>query len=161
MKSSDDLQELIAALEATPNKLSQLIAGLSTANVRWKPGEEFSIIENICHLRDLEVEGYTSRIRRIINEQEPVLSDIDGARLAVERDYQNDDVVKACDAFAQARSENVRLFNGIGLEQLRRTAILEGVGRITLENLLRMMQEHDEGHLNDIRQMRRVVPGVL
>jgi len=39
--------------------------------------------------------------------------------------------------------------------QLNREGSLAGVGKITLSRLAEMMREHDEGHLADLRSLRR------
>jgi DinB superfamily len=158
MLSPEEFTVLIDSLAQTPQLVYQLVAGLSVDQVKQRsPDEQFSIIENICHLRDLEADGYAARISRIVNEDQPALPDIDGGRLAVERDYQNQDIERALEAFAAARRQNVRVLKTVGPDQFRREGVLEGVGSITLEALLSMMQEHDEGHLNDIRQIRRLI----
>ena len=40
------------------------------------------MLEHVCHLRDIEVEGYAPRLKRILSEDGPFLPDIDGRRLA-------------------------------------------------------------------------------
>jgi len=61
--------------------------------------DEFSVLENICHLRDLELQGYTPRIRRILAEADPDLADFDGARVAAESSYNNRGRVLRCGRF--------------------------------------------------------------
>lgn len=124
---------------------------MSDSSLRNKPhADEFSVLENICHLRDLEVEGYTIRIDRILQEENPTLLDFDGAKIAAERDYNNEDVSVALSAFKTARSQNVTRLGGLDTSQLNRNAFLEGVGKITLSDLASMMLEHDTGHLQDL-----------
>ncbi len=62
---------LLEILDETPGKLARLTEGLSTAELRWKNSEdEFSTLENFCHLKDLELDGYTRRINQILTESE-------------------------------------------------------------------------------------------
>src|ERR1041384_8581627 len=99
-----ELRNLIASLAGTPTVVRQLIGELSTDEARWRPAaNEFSALEQACHLRDIEREGYTVRLRRLLDEDEPVLADVNGAQLARVRDYQSQDLVAALEAFAQAR----------------------------------------------------------
>ena len=51
------------------------------------PSEPFSAIEQICHVRDIEVDGYHERFRRALQETNPTLENVDGETLAVERAY--------------------------------------------------------------------------
>ncbi len=86
-----DFAALLAFLDETPNQLANSTSGLSNQELRFQNSpEEFSVLENICHLRDLELQGYTPRIRRILAEADPALADFDGARVAAESNYNNE-----------------------------------------------------------------------
>lgn len=157
--SPEILYELIGALARTPDTIAAQIANISDEDSRSRKADyEFSVVENICHLRDLEVEGYTVRIGRILNEEQPFLPDIDGGRLAVERDYNKQNIQEALAAFAIARGSNVRELRNLVPEHLTRAGTLEGVGSVTLEKLLVMMQEHDQGHTEDLLILCRSAP---
>jgi len=149
------LENLILGLAQTPDRVARLLTDIPGQNlrVRFSPSE-FSALENICHLRDIEAEGYTTRITRILNEDCPRLSDIDGGRLAVERAYNDQQVSEALEAFVIVRQRNVHILRQIKEEQLDRPGLMEGVGEITLRRLLLMMREHDDEHLDDLRLIR-------
>jgi hypothetical protein len=150
-----DFTALLAFLNETPKQLANSIAGLSNAEVRFRNSpDEFSVLENICHLRDLELQGYTPRIRRILAESAPALADFDGARVAAESNYQNEQPQVALRTFQIARKANVDRLRSLTEEQLKREGTLEGVGTITLSQLAEKMREHDEGHLDDLRVLR-------
>lgn len=134
----------------------QLSNGLTDAELHWKDAAGgFSVLENICHLRDIEIEGYTVRIDRILNQSQPFLPDIDGSRLASEREYNQQNPEKARRAFVEARTRNIQELRGVGFEQIARTGTLEGVGPISLGKLLLIMSEHDESHIHDLRAIRK------
>src|SRR5215470_2582063 len=99
MQPQTNLVEVSALLEAlarTPGEVSRMIHAVSSEHWRTRPSpEEFSVVENVCHLRDIEVEGYAQRIAQILNETNPTLVDVDGARLAIERDYNSQDLEPA------------------------------------------------------------------
>jgi hypothetical protein len=146
-----DFDNLLDVLEQTPEIIGRQIASFSDAEARRrKAGGAFSPVEDVCHLRDLEIEGYTARINRIINEDDPVLTDFEGGRIAVERDYNKQDIREALAAFALARKQNVVRLRALPPEQLAREGILEGVGQVSLKRLLLLMREHDEGHLQTL-----------
>lgn len=150
--TSEDLPELLNSLAQTPDKLSRMVEGLSERHLCFKnSADEFSALENICHLRDLEIEGYTDRIARILHETQPSLTDIDGSRLAIERDYNNQDASLALEDFTLARRRNVEILRELNEEQLTLEGTLAGVGVISLEKLLEMMRDHDEDHLSELR----------
>ena len=147
-----DFTALLAFLTETPNQLANSTAGLSNVEVRFQSSpDQFSVLENICHLRDLELLGYTPRISRILAETDPALPDFDGARVAAEGNYQNEQPQVALRTFQIARKANVDRLRSLSEEQLKREGTLEGVGTITLRQLVEKMREHDEGHLEDLR----------
>jgi hypothetical protein len=154
--SSEELNELVSTLAAAPARIQALVGNFSAEQLRRRPAaDEFSFVQSVCHLRDLEVEGYTTRIKRILAEDRPVLADIDGGRLAIERDYNKQNSAEALRIFAQARAENVRALSELGLDELNREGTIEGVGIVKVERLLEMMSEHDAGHLDEIEQIHR------
>jgi len=147
-----DFTALLAFLENTPDQLANSTAGLTGDELRFQTSpDEFSILENICHLRDLELQGYTPRIVRILAESDPSLADFDGARVAAESNYNNEQPGFALQAFQTARRENVEVLRALTEGQLNREGTLAGVGTITLRRLAELMREHDEGHLEDLR----------
>jgi hypothetical protein len=153
-----ELAELINELAETPDVMARLARDLSPEVLRRRQADGgFSILENICHLRDLEVEAYSVRMNLILNEERPALADLDGARLAMERDYNRQDVVEAQRAFADARGKNIEIVRHLEPAQFERIATLEGVGEITLARLLSLMSEHDAGHRDEVKALRRQV----
>jgi hypothetical protein len=158
VKQSDasDFVHLLQFLDDTSARISELIDGLSDSELRWRNSEsEFSAVENVCHLRDLELQGYGTRITRILDETDPALADFDGARVAAESNYNGEQTDLVFQAFLLARNQNVQKLRSLTEEQLGREGRLEGVGRVTLRRLAEMMREHDEGHLEDLRVLRQ------
>src|SRR6266550_4724539 len=142
---------VIDRLEQTPNRVRELIGGRSEEDLSFKPAPDvFSLRENVLHLRDIDIEGYAKRIARILAEDHPFLPDVDGANLAIERDYNNQALLPALEAFAQSRARSIRRLAGADLD---RRATLEGVGDVTLRILLERWLEHDAGHLADIEAL--------
>ena len=151
----EELDEIIESLEQTPTEVSLLLDQISPHEQRIKNADEFSALENICHLRDIELEGYTERILRILQEDMPSLADIDGSRLALERDYNSQDASEALEAFSTARRRNIEQLRRVIPGQTAREGNLEGVGVISLARLLEMMLEHDQGHVIELSVIQR------
>src|SRR4051794_1765769 len=95
-------------LAGFPKRVADLIDGVSDATMKAAPGE-WSIVENVCHLRDIEAEGYAKRIEQLMREVDPLLRDLDGEQLAIERRYLEQDPRDAVRAFADARARSVIL----------------------------------------------------
>jgi hypothetical protein len=150
-----EFQGLVKALEETPQMIRQLTDDLADADSRWKPSDkEWSMLEHVCHLNDIEQEGYTVRIEKLLGETQPLLADIDGDKLAQERSYNSQDFDAVLRAFTRAREDNVRRIKELPLDRLDRSGIFENVGPITLGRLFLMMREHDEGHLQNLSSLR-------
>ena len=147
----ENLQDLIDALTQTPDTVAGLVKDLSGPDLSVKNSpDEFSVVENVCHLRDIELEGYTARINRILRENNPSLPDIDGSRLAVEREYHRQDLSEALKAFASARKQNTQTLKGLVTEEFDREGTLEGVGSVTIRAIMLMMLDHDADHVRDL-----------
>ena len=110
-------------------------------------------MEVICHLRDLEREGYSVRIQKLLTDKQPSLPDIDGGRLAIERDYLRQNSATALQDFEAAREDTLRAISELTAEQWERSGTQEGVGPVTVTRVVEMMLEHDEGHLEELRRL--------
>ena len=159
-RTTPEFASLIAYLAETPSAVEQMLSGLTEEDRRWKPvGGGFSALENVCHLLDIEREGYAVRIERLLREDGPGLPDIDGSRLAEERQYNKQNMETALAAFRRAREGNIRIVKSLNDEQLERAGTLETVGPITLRDLLLMMRAHDEAHRRELDDLRGELPG--
>lgn len=150
-----DLQNLLAFLEETPKVVRSLTENLTAKELMRKPAkEEFSFLEHVCHLRDIEQEGYRVRIVRLLSEEQPFLPDIDGDKLAADRNYNRQSFNEALSAFTRARKDNVQTIRTLTSHHLKRSGIFQNVGTITLGQLLAMMVEHDEAHRLSLAGLR-------
>ncbi|MGH9868871.1 MAG: DinB family protein [Candidatus Polarisedimenticolia bacterium] len=155
------LPPLVSELKKTPISLARLLDGLTPGDLAWKPSaSEFSILENVWHLRDIEEEGYLVRVRRLRAEPHPVLPDIDGDRLAAERRYNEQPLQPGYEGFARARRLATEAVADATDQDLARPGTLEKTGPVTLGSILEMMREHDADHLGAVRSLReRILEG--
>jgi hypothetical protein len=145
-------------LAQTPDLLEEYASGLSPQRLTEKPdGAEFSFTGQACHLRDLEIEGYGVRVRRILAEENPDLPDFDGAKVAAERNYDAQDFREALESFRAARVENLRVVETLTPDQLARTGVYDGSRKVTLLDVLGMMREHDTDHIAQWRTLREAL----
>lgn len=147
------VSESIERLERMPAFLAAAIAATPARALVERPEPDaFALVEQACHLRDVEREGYLVRVRRILAETAPVLEPFDGAAVARERDYLAQDAHEAARAFAAARAEVAALLAAAPPQALARGAVFGG-RRITLRDLVAMMEEHDDGHRVEIERL--------
>jgi hypothetical protein len=149
-----DFETLLLTLESTPALLARARAALSPSEARRRPDEKsFSFVENLWHLADLEREGFGLRIRRILAEENPALANFDGDRLAKERGYQEKDADRALALFARSRAQNLEILRRLRQADWKRAGSQEGVGRVSLEDVARLMAEHDRSHGADVAEI--------
>jgi hypothetical protein len=143
-----------SALEAFPRALEAHYTAFPPDFVDWSPSswegvpsEPFTAIEQICHVRDIEVEGYQLRFRRTLEEQAPLLPFIDSEAITLERDYASADPIEVFAAFRAARADTLLLLRGLSERQLDRRAEFERYGPVTLRGLIHYLCSHDQQHL--------------
>ncbi len=145
------LEPLLLTLESTPALIARAAEKIMPSQARQKPvGGGFSFVEHAWHLADLELEGFAVRIERILGENEPFLSDFNGERIAAERGYGALDYEDALFLFADARATNVERLRSLTNGQWRRFGRQESIGVVTLEDIPRMMADHDRAHTAEI-----------
>lgn len=142
------------ALIAFPSQLEAHYAAFPAGFEHWSPdswegipSERFTAIEQVWHVRDIEIEGYRVRFERTLRESTPLLGSIDSETLAVERAYARCDPAEALATFRGARADTVALLSGLSAAQLAREAVFEGYGATTLRGLAHFLCSHDQQHL--------------
>ena len=152
------LEDVLASLAAMPDALRHRLAGLTDAELRFKPGvDTFSVLENVWHLRDIEVEGYARRLTLLLREENPLLPDLDGSALARERRYNSQPLQPALDAFVSSRRASLVILADVAPAQLERRGSFENVGEVSLARLLELWVEHDQGHLKELDELLPVL----
>jgi hypothetical protein len=113
----------------------------------------FALVEQVCHLADLEDEGFAIRIRRILTEANPSLADFRGGEIAKERRYIEQPLAPALRRFEETRAANVATLSAASETALQRVGTQEGVGEVTLARVAEMMAAHDASHAGELRDL--------
>ncbi|MEM5436403.1 DinB family protein [Paraburkholderia diazotrophica] len=137
---------VIEALSQMPAALSGFASRIPNAQWSQRPkGTGFAAVEHACHLRDLDA-IFADRIAAVRNRRLPVIDSVDGTVLAEERDYLHQDMTAAVKAFAQSRKHLCTMLKKLKPEQLARCGLRDGTRRMTLEELVRELLDHDRTH---------------
>jgi hypothetical protein len=135
-----------------PEQLEAHYAAIPSGFINWTPpswdgipSEHFTPIEQVCHVRDIEIDGYRVRWHRVLCESNPNLPSIDSTSLAIERSYATSSAKEALAAFRAARARTVKLIMGLPAGQFSRTA--EGYGTVSFRSLVHYLCSHDQQHL--------------
>ena len=150
--------ELLSELEDMPRQLEQALRVVPSDRIAWRPeswggcpSETFSALEQVCHLRDIEREGYHVRIRRMLHESHPSLESLDSYEIARERRYESADLDAALAEFGNARAATLEQVRSMSDAQLARTGEFAEYGRLTLRALIHYLRSHDQQHLAGVQ----------
>lgn len=159
----------LRALAAFPNQLEAFYAAIPIQYAHWTPpswegipSELLTPTGQICHVRDIEIDGYQARIERALAESNPFLGSIDTYRLAAEREYDKADAAAALADFRAARSRTIERIAQLDSAQLERRADFEGYGAVTVRGLIHYLCSHDQQHLAGLQWLLGKIeaPGV-
>ena len=142
------------ALSLFPLQLEAHYRAIPAGYAHWAPAswdgvpsEPFTAIEQVCHVRDVEVDGYHVRFARTLRETDPFLPDLGSEALARDRNYAAADVTAVLADFREARARTVELLAGLDAAQWTRRAVFEDYGPVTVRSLAHYLCSHDQQHL--------------
>jgi DinB superfamily len=145
---------MLDELATMPDQVEALMRRVPRPRLDWKPdswegipGERFSALEQACHLRDIEIDGYHQRFGRTIKEHHPDLASIDSYALAQERGYGVEDLDRALAAFRAGRAQNIAMLESVSAADWARHATFAEYGTVTLRGLGHILRSHDLQHL--------------
>ncbi len=157
MPISGSLERTIESLAQFPQQLAHLFACFPRE--QWNrrphswdgiPSEKLTALEQVCHVLDVELEGYRIRFERTRTESMPDLPDLPGEQMATERNYAGSDPAIVLPRFASARAETVEALRRLTPHEFERGAIFEGKPT-TLAGLVHFLSSHDYQHLSGLQ----------
>ena len=141
-------------LKKTPEVLRVMLEGAPAEVFQWKStSDRWPIVEVLAHLLDMEVNALRLRARRMLEEDNPFLEDIDQVGRA--KDYSGRDPWTILDEFQREREKSLQWLRQIPLVALPRTAQHEVIGELTLENHVNQWAFHDLGHIRQVAEIYR------
>ena len=146
------------ALALFPLQLEAHYAAIPAEFRHWSPpswagipSEHFTPIEQLCHVRDVEVDGYHVRFQRTLLETNPFLPDLGSEALAVARDYASGNADDVLASFREARARTIDMIAAMDDQQLARRAVFEDYGPVTVRSLVHYLCSHDQQHLSGLQ----------
>lgn len=159
MAPAQDFAGMVATIAATPSKVRDIVALIPRAAWAQRPDKGgFSLLEHVCHLRDIDGDGYRERVERMLTEERPSLPGLDGDALARERDYQSQDLEAALSSFTTIRRQVAARLAKLTPEERHRAGLMAGTAEITIEELVGAMQAHDSEHLDQLSELCEMSP---
>ncbi|MGB1285671.1 MAG: DinB family protein [Aggregatilineales bacterium] len=121
--------------------------------------EGWTILEVVCHLRDFDGFFY-DRAVMMVEQDNPQLPAHDHEALAIERDYNSQNLAYAFDELKQSRERFREFFKNLTAEQWERAGIHPEKGHFTITDAAIQVGMHDVTHLEQItRILEQEVPG--
>jgi hypothetical protein len=152
------MQTELDALARFPDELARFFRAIPPSHRDWAPAswdgvpsEPYTAIGQLCHVRDIETDGYHVRFRRLLEEEMPFLPGVDGDALMVERRYSESDPAEVLAAIRKARAETVALLESLDADQLARRGDFDGYGPVTLRAMVHYLCSHDQQHLSGLQ----------
>jgi hypothetical protein len=146
MQNPPPVSSLLVELAEFPKSILQM---LSSPGIHWRrrPNpDEWSLVEIICHLRDVEREVHLPRFEALATMENPFISGVDADQWAEPRDYFRQDGRTALADFIAAREETIALLENLPDESWSREARHAFFGQTTLHELLYLVVQHDRSH---------------
>jgi hypothetical protein len=151
MQNPPPVPSLLIELAEFPASLSQALAP-THVHWRWRPSPDaWSLVEIVCHLRDVEREVHQSRFQRMLETENPFISGVDADQWAGPRDYFRQDGHSALAGFIAARGQTLALLKDLPAAASLREARHAFFGQTTLHELLNLVVQHDRVHWQQVQ----------
>ncbi|MCF6277782.1 MAG: DinB family protein [Anaerolineales bacterium] len=139
---------IMATVKAIPAALTEALSTLSATDWRRRPDPtQWSLVEIVAHLRDVEREVNLPRIRTFLQKSDPFITADDTDVWAAERGYAEQNGPDALRDFFTARLETLTTLRHVKPADWQRAGRHAIFGPITLHEQLGFMAEHDRVHL--------------
>ena len=147
---------IIATLRATPALLHSLCADLTPEAWVHRPAAgEWSVIEILCHLTDMDAEVNLPRLRKVLQETNPFVAGMDTDAWADARQYIQRDSMQSFHNFVTARLELIAFLESLSPDDWQRQARHAIFGPTCLHEMAIFAAGHDRLH---VRQIHQTIP---
>lgn len=148
---SERLREVIRQLEASQDRLVEVLRTVA-GDQDWRPAaDEWSFQEIAAHLATVERECFRERVARIASGEEPHFDYYSNTG----RDFGQVELQECLDQWKEARRDLLQFVRGLPEERRSHTGTHATFGEITVLGALEIMVDHDEAHLRQLEQLVR------
>ena len=141
-------KSLIAFLQATPAVLHSIISSHKAENLQNRSqAGDWSVLDIICHLRDVDSDVNINRVNSILNENNPFLIGQSTDHWADERNYSFQNIESVFSEFVSARMKLIDILANSEDADWDKSARHAFLGPTTLRELISFVVEHDRLHI--------------
>ncbi len=149
---NDQINHLIAEYAKAPQKLRELIAGLTSKELSFKPAErEWSVKEIVIHLADSETNAFL-RYRTIISEPNREAFVVDEWKWSQELKYQEQEIDEYLNLFESLRLITSNQLKIVNKQDWNKNVIHRSIGEISLIRWLEIYVGHFDQHIKQIEK---------
>jgi DinB superfamily len=152
--SIPNADQCLLILQQTPALLRNLLAPVTLEQLDWRPSaERWSISMVLAHLADVEINGFYSRFKAMLGEEQALLPAYD--QLALFRSGTHFDPYAEMARFEEERSATLALLQTMPDGAGERSGRHAELGFLTVAQLLNEFAFHDLGHIRQIMELYR------
>jgi FMN phosphatase YigB (HAD superfamily) len=142
---------ILAILKSTPAVLETLTRALSSKDWTSRPEPtEWSVLEIISHMQDVEQEINLPRFHQLTSVSNPFLVGIDSDPWADERRYNETRKAESLSRFLESRIDLLKILSGLTPLDWQKPARHSIFGSTTLQEMAAFIVTHDQNHIRQI-----------
>ncbi|MCA1667679.1 MAG: DinB family protein [Thermomicrobia bacterium] len=147
---NNEIETIIKELRDAPEAFTMLFASESEETLHHRPAEgEWSAVEIVSHLADLDAFNRTERFNAILIEENPALPAYEPDARVMEANYQALTSADALSFLKRERELITVLLEGLRPHELARTGVHPQYGERALLQMADM-RNHDRTHLDQV-----------
>ncbi|MGI8855943.1 MAG: DinB family protein [Thermomicrobiales bacterium] len=148
--AENEAATMINELRDAPEAYAMLFAPESEETLHHRPAEgEWSAVEVVCHVADLDAFNRTQRFNAILMEENPELPAYEPDARMAEANYQALSATDALEFMKRERDLITALLEGLRPHELARMGVHPRFGERTLLQMADM-RNHDRTHLDQV-----------
>ncbi len=148
--AKNEAATIINELRDAPEAYAMIFAPESEETLHHRPAEgEWSAVEVVCHVADLDAFNRTQRFNAVLMEENPELPAYEPDARMAEANYQALSVTDALEFMKRERDLITALLEGLRPHELARTGVHPRFGERTLLQMADM-RNHDRTHLDQV-----------
>lgn len=155
MALREDRAELLRRYVDGPDAVRKAVEGLTDAQLDQPAADDptngWTARQIVHHLADSEMTS-AIRLRRLLAEDDPVISSYDENAFARRLHYDDRPIDASLDAMAAARATSAQILERLGDDEWSRAGTHDESGRYSVDDWLRIYADHGEDHAEQIRR---------
>ena len=148
----------VKLMQLTCTTLGNIISGVSQeAASSYRDGPDgWTVLEVLGHLRDFDG-FFRHRAEMMLARDYPHLPAYDHEALAIERAYNQQDLMQVYAEFSASRQQSIEFFKGLSTDQWARTGVHPEHGHFTVTHAAMQVGIHDAMHIEQITRILQQV----